>query len=257
VIPTSDLADVAGARIVVITVGASITPTQSRLDIKGNVPLLLALMRSLDYLAPEAIVVVVSNPVDVLTRVAIETTRRPATRVLGTGTVLDTARLRRALANVVQADPHNVHAYVVGEHGDSSVVLWSAATIGPVPLAAYPLPDGLTLPAVRERCSERTRQRGLEILGRLGNTTFGIAGAVHRIADAVLHNQRRILTVSTSTPPEYGLAPTATLSIPSVVGATGVARRLVVPRDHLEQQQLERSGETLERAYANLKDERS
>jgi L-lactate dehydrogenase len=139
-----DWRDLAGVDMGVVTAGQLGRPGQSRLD-EDNAGLIEDVMARLDAVAPGAVVLIVTNPVDVLTRLAQDRSTRPRHLVLGTGTVLDTARLRHGLAGLIGVDPHNAHVHVLGEHGDSAIVAWSSATIGPVPLASFPLPPAMRL----------------------------------------------------------------------------------------------------------------
>jgi L-lactate dehydrogenase len=180
VLGTDDWRDLGGADVVVITVGALMRSGQSRLE-ERNGNLIREVMRRLNSVAPDY-VLMVSNPVDVMTRIAQDEPVRPWRRVLGTGTVLDTARLRQGLAKRLGADAQNIHVHVIGEHGDHSFPAWSSATVGPVPLPAFPLAGGEKLATLEADCAERTRRRGMEVLARKGHTSAGIAAAVSRIA---------------------------------------------------------------------------
>ena len=152
IVGTDDWQDVRGARVVVVTVGTLMHPGGSRLD-ERNGDLLRDVIEQLDSVAPDAVVVVVTNPVDVMTRIAQEASARPWHRIIGTGTVLDTARLRHGLARRLGVDAQNAHVHVIGEHGDSSFPAWSSAAIGPVPLAAFPLPPGEDLEELQADCA--------------------------------------------------------------------------------------------------------
>jgi L-lactate dehydrogenase len=172
--------------------------------------------------------------------------------------VLDTARLRHGLARLLGVDAQNAHVHVIGEHSDSSFPAWSSATIGPFPLASYPLPPSKTLAALKETCAERTRRRGTdEILARKGYTDAAIAVAATRVVECVIRDRRRIYTVSTKTVPEYGVGHDAVLSLPCVIGREGVVRRLVLALNEPEQRVLERSAEILEAAYRRDREARA
>ena len=249
VIATDDWEDLAGVEVVVVTVGVAFRPGQSRLD-ERNGDLVRAIIEQLDVVAPDAVVLMLSNPVDVLTRIAQDHSARPAHLILGAGTVLDTARLRHGLAAILGVDAQNAHVHVIGEHGDSSFTAWSSATIGPVPLRLFPLPSGKSLAALKTGCMERTRRRGPDdIMSRKGHTDAGIAVAASRIVECVVRDQRRIYTVSVPALAEYGVGETAVLSLPCVIGRGGVVRRLALALDADEQAMLERSAAVLEGAY--------
>ena len=248
IVGTDDWQDVRGARVVVVTVGTLMHPGGSRLD-ERNGDLLRDVIEQLDSVAPDAVIVVVTNPVDVMTRIAQEASARPWHRIIGTGTVLDTARLRHGLARRLGVDAQNAHVHVIGEHGDSSFPAWSSAAIGPVPLAAFPLPPGEDLEELQADCAARTRRRGLDVLARKGHTSNGIAVAVSRIVESVLRDQGRIYTISTRALAEYAVGDEVVLSLPCVVGSDGVTRRLPLALDREERRQLERAAHVVEAAY--------
>ena len=252
---TDDWQDLDDVAVVVVTVGARPQPGRSRLD-EPNADLIRAVIQRLDAVAPDAVVVIVSNPVDVMTRIAQEASSRPWQLILGTGTVLDTARLRHELARRLGVDPSNAHVHVIGEHGDSSFPTWSSAMIGPIPLALFPLPDLEDLAAIKAESAELTRKRGGAVYGRKGYTSAGIAVAASRIVEAVLRHERRIYTISTRAPKAYGVGDEAVLSIPCVLGRNGVVRRLPLALDNHEQHMLTRSAAILEAAYHEQSRER-
>jgi L-lactate dehydrogenase len=248
VVATDDWEQLGAAGVVVVAVGSLPQPGQSRLA-ERNADLIRTVIDRLDAVAPAAVVVIVSNPVDVMTRIAQEVSSRSWQRILGTGTVLDTARLRHTLAGRLGVDPQNAHVHIIGEHGESSFPAWSNAMIGPVPLARFPLPAHDDLAAIRAQAAEFTRRRGPAVVTRKGHTSAAIAVAVSRIAESVLRDQRRIFTVSTLVGPGYGVHHRAVLSIPCVIGATGVIHRLPLALDRDEQGMLARSAALLEHAY--------
>lgn len=248
---TNNWHDLQSARVVVVSVGVLLRPGQSRLD-EHNDELIRAVIEKLDAVAPDAVVLILSNPVDVMTRIAQDDSARPAHLILGAGTVLDTARLRHGLGAMLEVDAQNAHVHVIGEHGDSSFPAWSSATIGPIPLRSFPLPRGRTLTDIQASCTERTRRRGPdEIIVRKGHTDAGIAVAASRIVECVLRDQRRIYTVSAPALAEYGVGEEAVLGLPCIVGREGVVRRLPLALDADEQALLEHSAAVLEAAYRN------
>jgi len=250
--PAGDYADLAASDAVVITVGAINAPGHSRLELLGqNAGIIAAVMRELDRVCPEAVVILVSNPVDVLTRIAIERSTRATHLVMGCGTVLDGARLRHGLGELLGVEQEDVHVYVVGEHGDSSFAVWSSATVGAIPLADFQLPPSTTLPEVQDELSMRIRGRGREIHARKGYTSYGVAAAVARIVRAVVRDEGRIFMVSVRAAEEYGVGD-AVLCLPCVVGRAGVARQLVLRLSDDERRMLERSASVLDAAYRSL-----
>jgi L-lactate dehydrogenase len=252
IVATDRWEDLVGADVVVITAGLPTRPGQSRLDV-NNADVIRAIMARLDAVAPDAVVLIVTNPVDVLTRLAQNSSPRPWRLIIGAGTVLDTARLRRGLAATLGVDPHNTHVHVLGEHGDSSFIAWSSATIGPVPLTSFPVPPDTSLAAIQEASVVRTLRRApVGILSRKGYTSAGIAAAVNRIVECVLRDQRGILTVSTRALTEYGIGAEAVMGLPCIVGREGVLSRLRLALDDREEQMLRQSATILDEVYRQL-----
>ena len=250
--PSADYADLSGSDAVVVTVGATRAPGESRLDLLGaNAAITADVTRELDRVCPDAVVILVSNPVDVLTRIAIETSTRPAHLVVGSGTVLEGARLRQRLGQLLGVEKEDVHVYVIGEHGDSSFPVWSSATVGAIRLEDYRLPESASLSQLQEGLAAATRRRGLDIHDRKGFTSYGVAGAVARIVRAVVRDERRIFMVSTTAMEEYGIG-NAVLGLPCIIGRAGVEQQLLLPLSADERRLLERSAEILETAYRSL-----
>jgi L-lactate dehydrogenase len=252
IVPSADYADLAGSDAVVVTVGAINAPGTSRLSLLGsNASITASVMRELDRVCPEAVVILVSNPVDVLTRIAIEASVRPAHLIIGSGTVLDGARLRERLGQLLEVEKDDVHVYVIGEHGDSSFPVWSSATVGATPLEDCPLPGSTSLLQLKDELTAAIHRRGREIHERKGYTSYGVSGAVARIVRAVVRNERRIFMVSVRPAEEYGLGEVV-LSVPSVIGRAGVERQMLLRLSEDEQRLLEHSAEVLEAAYRSL-----
>ena len=252
IIPTAEYDDLAGSDVVVITVGPTRTADQTRLDLLSvNAGIIARAVGELDRVCPDAVVILVSNPVDVLTRVAIETSTRPAHLIFGCGTVLDGARLRHQLGKLLNVDQDSVHAYVIGEHGDSSFPVWSSVTVGAIMLEQYGLPDGTSLPLIQRDLADAVRSRGRSIHERKGFTSYGVAAAVARIVRAIVRDEKRIFMVSVQAAEEYGLGPVA-LSLPCIVGRGGITRQLVLTMSEPEQRMLERSASILDQAYTSL-----
>jgi L-lactate dehydrogenase len=252
ILPTADYDDLSGSEAVVVTVGATSGPGQSRLELLGsNAGITAAVIGELDRVCPDAVVILVSNPVDVLTRIAIETSTRPAHLLMGAGTVLDGARLRQRLGKLLGVEKEDVHVYVIGEHGDSSFPVWSSATVGAIRLENFRLPEGTTLSQLEDDLTTTTRRRGLGILDRKGFTSYGVAGAVARIIRAVVRDEKRIFMVSVQAAEEYGIGDVV-LGLPCVIGRAGVERRLLLTLSEDEQRLLQHSAEVLVTAYRSL-----
>ena len=252
IVPSADYADLAGSEAVIVTVGATRGPRQTRLDILAlNAGVVAGVVRELDRVSPDAVVIFVSNPVDVLTRIAIETSARPAHLLMGSGTVLDGARLRHRLGEWLGVEKEDVHVPVVGEHGDSSFPVWSSATVGAIKLENYPLPESSPLSQLEDDLTTSTRRRGLGIHDRKGFTSYGVAAAVARIVRAVVRDEKRIFMVSVPALEEYGIGDVV-LSLPCVIGRGGVERQLPLTLSEDEQRLLQRSAAVLDTAYRSL-----
>jgi len=244
-----DYADAATSAIVVLTVGAPIKFTGSRLDmLAANIAVLRACLAQLAAVKFSGVLVLATNPVDILTLVAQRESGLPVHQVIGSGTLLDTERLRFMLGESLNVDARSVDAVVIGEHGDSSVAVWSAAQVGGAPLATFPGAEALPL---RETLLDRVRRAGPEVVALKGNTCFAIASCVTRICEAILRDERSVLVVSTLMTGQYGLRDIC-LSTPCVIGKTGVERAIALQLDDAEQKALERSADILRRAFAGL-----
>jgi L-lactate dehydrogenase len=245
-------ADLGGSDVVVVTAGVTLGPGQTRLDLLGaNASTIAGIVGELDRVCPAAVVILVTNPVDVLTRIAIETSARPAHLILGCGTVLDGARLRHRLGELLDVEQESVHAYVVGEHGDSSFPVWSSASVGAIGLEQLELPEGTSWAQVKAELAAAIRGRGMSIHERKGFTSYGVATAVARIVRAVTRDEKRIFMVSVLATREYGIGPVV-LGLPCVIGAAGVKRQLLLPMSAEEQQMLQHSAAILDQAYRSL-----
>ena len=184
----------------IVTAGAKQKPGQSRLDLAGStVDLMRKIVPNLQDAAPEAVFMFITNPVDVVTYVALKLTGLPRNQVFGSGTVLDTSRLRYLVSQETGVATQNIHAYVAGEHGDSEVALWSSAEIGNVPLRHWgpTLSGGLFDAELRERIAKDVVNSAYKIIEGKGATNYAIGLAASNIAGAVLRDENRVLTVST------------------------------------------------------------
>ena len=250
---SDDLAVCAGADVVVITAGAKQDPGQSRLDLAAaNVAMCRDLVPALVTLAPDALLLVVTNPVDVVTMAALELSGLPSHRVFGSGTVLDSSRLRFLIAEHTRVAVQNVHAYIAGEHGDSEVPLWSTATIGGVPVEDWESPGvGRLDAAARARIHERVVTAAYEIIAGKGATSLAIGLSVSRMLEAVLHDEHRVLPVTSRLDGVHGLSGVC-LSMPSVVGRSGVESVLATPLSPDERDRLAASAEAVRSTARSL-----
>lgn len=220
-----DYPDCKGADVIVITAGAAQKPGQTRLDLAvTNVNLMRQIVPSAMEFAAQPILLMVSNPLDVLTYAAYRLSGLPANRVIGSGTVLDTARFRYVLAQQVGVDPRNVHAYIIGEHGDSEVAVWSSAAVAGVPVREYLAPAGKEYgqPELRELFLQ-VRNAAYEIIQRKGATYYAIGVGVAALVESILRNQHSVFTVSSLLSGQCG-ASDVCLSLPTVLARDGVER---------------------------------
>jgi L-lactate dehydrogenase len=248
--------DLTGCRAVVVCAGVGQRPGETRLDLlRRNAAVFADVIPNIVKNAPDAVIVVASNPVDVMTHLAARYAAScgvPAGRVLGSGTTLDTARFRSLLGVHVGIDPHHVHAHVVGEHGDSEVLTWSLVTVGGMPLEDFAQRRGVAITdQVRQEIDAGVRRAAYTIIGGKGATYYGIGAALARILDAVLHDQRAILTVCTPSPDVVGV-PDVTVSLPRLVGGHGVLETFPLPLDDGETAQLRHSAGVIRQALDEL-----
>jgi L-lactate dehydrogenase len=243
-----DYDDAARSAIAVITAGAANKPgggAASRLDLlETNAGVVRDCVGQLVQRGFEGILLMTTNPVDVLAQIAQEEFDLPPERVIGTGTVLDTARLRHLLADALGVEARAVDAFILGEHGDSEIAVWSGARVAGVPLADFAAPGSLP---DRDTLLQRVRGAAPEVVARKGNTSFAIASCVARICAAILRDERGVLPVSTRLRGEYGIDGVY-LSTPCVVGANGVERVIELPLDAGERDALRASADLLRRA---------
>ena len=253
IIPSNKYEDLADSDVIVVTVGVQPKLGQSRLDtLSDNAEIIRSTMKELDRVAPNSIVIIVSNPVDLLTRIAIASSTRAEKLIFGSGTVLDTARLRYQLGKRLNVAKQDVHVYVVGEHGDSEFVVWSSAFIGTILLAKFPIPQGATLEQIHQEYAELTRKRGYNISERKGNTSYGISIAVCQLVDSILRDEKQIFPVSVRADSSYGVGTEVVFGLPCIIGLIGIERQLVLPRNAHEQRLLEKSATKLNLAYNSL-----
>jgi len=234
------------AQIIVLSAGASQkSPDETRLDLlQRNADIFREIIIQLDKHAPDAILVVATNPVDVLTYICQELSGRPGRRIVGTGTLLDTARFRALLGRHYGVDPRSVHAYILGEHGDSEVPIWSNATIGGQSIHERTVLGKEWEPETMQSIFEQARDAAYEIIDRKGHTDTAIGVVIARIVRAILEDQQNVLPVSTRPDGAYGIDDVC-LSIPCVVGLEGVEKRVDPELSDEEQEALQASAKAL------------
>lgn len=251
--------DLAGCRVVLLCAGVGQKPGETRLQLlQRNSQVFREIVPAVLDRAPEAVLVVATNPVDVMTHLAARYASRcgvPAGRVLGSGTTLDTARFRSLLGRHCGVDPHHVHAYVIGEHGDSEVLTWSLATVGGMPLAAFASLRGIDVSdALRAEIDRKVRGAAYTIIHSKQATYYGIGSALARIVDIILHDQRAVMTLGAPTAEVCGIRD-VTVSIPRLLGGQGVLDALPLPLSDQETAALRRSVGVIREALDGLGDE--
>jgi L-lactate dehydrogenase len=248
--------DLAGCRVVVLCAGVGQKPGETRHHLlQRNAQVFREVVPAVLAQAPDAVLVVATNPVDVMTHLAARFAADcgvAAGRVLGSGTTLDTARFRSLLGRHCGVDPHHVHAYVIGEHGDSEVLTWSLATIGGMPLDEFARLRRIELSeAVRKEIDGKVRGAAYTIIGGKGATYYGIGSALARIVDVILHDQRAVMTVGTPTADVAGVRD-VTVSLPRLVGGQGVLETFPLPLNERESASLRESAGVVRKALDDL-----
>ena len=255
-VQAGEYADLAGCRVVVLCAGVGQKPGETRLQLlQRNAQVFREVVPAILKQAPQAVLVVATNPVDVMTHLAARYAAEcgvPAGGVLGSGTTLDTARFRSLLGAQCGVDPHHVHGYVIGEHGDSEVLTWSLVTIGGMPLTEFARLRGADLSdAVRADIDAKVRRAAYTIITGKGATYYGIGSALARIVDAILHDQRAILTVGVPTAEVAGVR-NVTVSLPRLVGGQGVLETFPLPLSAEETTRLRTSAGVIRQALDEL-----
>jgi L-lactate dehydrogenase len=242
-----DYADCTGAAVTVIAAGANQRPGESRLDlVQKNAAIFREIIPAVARHNPDGILLIATNPVDALTYASVKLSGLPRARVIGSGTILDTARFRHLLSRHFQVDARSIHAFIVGEHGDSEVPVWSLANIAGMQLEAFCTANGLTLDSDdRQRIFEQTRDAAYHIIERKGATYYAVAAGLMRIVEAILRDQGTVLSVSTLVDDGSFGAGDVCLSLPTIVGRGGAERVLRLTLIPSEAKALNRSADTL------------
>ncbi|HEY6057429.1 MAG TPA: L-lactate dehydrogenase [Candidatus Limnocylindrales bacterium] len=241
--------DLAGVAVTVISAGAGQRPGESRLDlIKRNAAIFRQVVPQVAEHNPDGVIVIATNPVDILTYEAWKISGLPPSRVFGSGTILDTARFRYLLSEHFRVDPRSVHAFIVGEHGDSEVPVWSLANIAGMQLRDYSAAIGLAYEqAAMDEIFAQTRDAAYRIIERKGATYYAVAAGLMRIVEAILRDQRTVLSVSSLISDYYGVDDVC-LSLPTVISRRGVEGVLRLELDRTEAHGFRHSAEVL-RSY--------
>ena len=241
-----DYDDLADAAIVVITAGAAQKPGETRLDlVHKNINIFKSIIPEIVKRDFQGILLIVANPVDILTYTALKLSGYAPNRVIGSGTVLDTARLKERLGEHLEVDSRSVHAFIVGEHGDSEIAAWSSANVSGIPLHDFCEMRGHhDHEGTTAEIAEKVKNSAYEIIQRKGATYYGIAMSVKRICEAIIRDERSILPISTMMDGEYGIKDVV-LSMPSIVGAEGFISKVPISLSEDEIKALHKSAETL------------
>lgn len=248
-----DYKDLADAAIVIVTAGANQKPEETRLDlVHKNVSIYKNIIPQITAQNFQGILLIVSNPVDILTYVAVQLSGLPENRVIGSGTVLDTARLKHALGEHLHVDSRSVHSFIVGEHGDSEIAAWSSTNVSGIPLDNFCEMRGhFNHEASMQKIAESVKNSAYEIIAKKQATYYGIAMSVKRICECIIRNEKSILPVSSMMHGEYGIEGIA-LSMPAIVGLDGVETHVPISLNEEEQNRLKESARTLKQVADSL-----
>ena len=238
--------DIVDASIIVITAGAGQKPGETRLDlVHKNVGIFKSIIPEIAKRNCRGILLVVANPVDILTYTALKLSGFEENRVIGSGTVLDTARLKFQLGEHLSVDSQSVHAYIIGEHGDSEIAVWSSANVSGIPLDDFCEMRGhYNHDKSQENIAEKVKNSAYEIIAKKRATYYGVAMAVKRICEAIIRDEKSILPISSMMHGEFGIDDVV-LSMPSIVGANGLETKVPISLSEDEEINLKKSADTL------------
>ena len=238
--------DIENASIIIITAGANQKPGETRLDlVHRNIEIFKTIIPQIKQRDFKGILLIVSNPVDILTTVAVKLSGLPQNRVIGSGTVLDTARLKYAVGEHLNVDSRSVHAFIIGEHGDSEIAAFSSANISGIPLKNFCEMRGhYNHEADTDEIAQKVRNSAYEIISRKKATYYGIAMSVKRICEAIVRDEKSILPISSMMNGEYGITDIA-LSLPAIVGKNGVETKVPIQLNENETAKLLESAKCL------------
>ncbi|MBQ2810410.1 MAG: L-lactate dehydrogenase [Clostridia bacterium] len=245
--------DIVDAHIIIISAGAGQKPGETRLDlVNKNVAIFKQIIPEIAKRRCEGVLLIVSNPVDILTQVALKLSGFPEHRVIGSGTVLDTARLKYQLGEHLMVDSRSVHAFIIGEHGDSEVVAWSSANVSGIELDSFCEMRGhFCHEMATAEIAEKVKNSAYEIIERKRATYYGIAIAVKRICEAIARDEKSILPVSHMMHGQGGVDGVV-LSMPAIVGSDGIEADVPIALDEAEREKLQASAEQLKKIFEGL-----
>ena len=248
-----DYDDIMDSAVIIVTAGANQKPEETRLDlVHKNVNIFKSIIPEIAKRDYQGILLIVANPVDILTYTALKLSGMPENRVIGSGTVLDTARLKYRLGEHLSVDSRSVHAFIVGEHGDSEIAVFSSANVSGIPLNRFCEMRGhFEHEAATRRIAEEVKNSAYEIIAKKHATYYGIAMSVKRICEAIVRDEKSILPVSSMMHGEYGISDVA-LSMPAIVGKDGVETRVPISISEEEEAKLKESADTLKKVIEGL-----
>mgnify|MGYP002799872132 FL=1 len=248
-----DYDDIMDSAVIIVTAGANQKPEETRLDlVHKNVNIFKSIIPEVAKRDYQGILLIVANPVDILTYTALKLSGMPENRVIGSGTVLDTARLKYRLGEHLSVDSRSVHAFIVGEHGDSEIAVFSSANVSGIPLNRFCEMRGhFEHEAATRRIAEEVKNSAYEIIAKKHATYYGIAMSVKRICEAIVRDEKSILPISSMMHGEYGISDVA-LSMPAIVGKDGVETRVPISISEEEEAKLKESADTLKKVIEGL-----
>lgn len=254
-----DYSDLKGCRVVVVAAGVNQKPGETRLQLLNrNAAVFKQVIPAILEHAPDAILLIATNPVDIMTHLSARYAAEfgvPSSRIIGSGTTLDTARFRSLLGRHLGVDSHHIHAYVIGEHGDSEVLTWSLVSVGGIPLNEFCRQSGISLDdTLRDKIDHNVRNAAYHIIEGKGATYYGIGGALARIIDIILHDQRAIMTVCTPKAEIAGVED-VTVAMPHLIGGDGILGSFPLPLSEAEQAKLHDSAALIRKRIDELDQE--
>lgn len=248
-----DYDDIVDAAVIIVTAGAAQKPGETRLDlVNKNVNIFKSIIPEIAKRNYKGILLIVANPVDILTYTAVKLSGLPENRVIGSGTVLDTARLKYALGEHLEVDSRSVHSFIIGEHGDSEIVAWSSTNVSGIPVNDFcELRGHFNHEEAMHRVADDVKNSAYDIIEKKGATYYGIAMSVKRICECIMRDEKSILPISSMMHGEYGISDIC-LSMPTVVGREGVETRVPIQLNEQEESALSASAEQLSKVAAQL-----
>ena len=250
---SGDYKDIVDCGIIIITAGVNQTPEQTRLDLlQKNAKIFRGIVDNIKEHNKNALLLVVTNPVDILTYITLQESGFPTSKVIGSGTVLDTARLKEKVGKHLGVDSRNVHSFVIGEHGDSEVAVWSSANVSGIDLDSYYRERHMEFDrSALDRFAAEVMTSAYRIIEAKGATYYGIADSVRRIVSAIVNDEHTILPISAKLSGEYGVYEVC-MGVPCIVGKNGIEQILEIPLNKTEKERLKASAQSLKDAIEHL-----